>query len=77
MESKLFDLKGKTALITGGNGGIGFGMAVGLAEAGANIIIAARNKTKTDESISSDQLQRIQIVILNGFSRWVKIRLDC
>tara|TARA_B100000123_G_scaffold97395_1_gene71049 strand:- start:204 stop:431 length:228 start_codon:yes stop_codon:yes gene_type:complete len=32
---------------------------------------------KTDESISSDQLQRIQKVILNGFSRWVKIRLDC
>ena len=32
---------------------------------------------KTDEPISSDQLQRIQKVILNGFSRWVKIRLDC
>ena len=52
MESKLFDLKGKTALITGGNGGIGFGMAIGLAEAGANIIIAARNETQTAESIS-------------------------
>ena len=32
---------------------------------------------KTDNSISSDQFQRIQKVILNGFSRWVKIRLDC
>jgi hypothetical protein len=35
----LFNLTGKTALITGGNGGIGGGMARGLAEAGADIII--------------------------------------
>ncbi|KAH6670256.1 hypothetical protein F5X68DRAFT_194510 [Plectosphaerella plurivora] len=35
----LFDLSGKTALVTGGNGGIGGGMARGLAEAGADIII--------------------------------------
>lgn len=35
----LFDLSGMTALITGGNGGIGGGMARGLAEAGAKIII--------------------------------------
>ena len=52
MASNLFDLNGKTAVITGGNGGIGFGMAVGLAEAGANIVIAARNQTKTSESIN-------------------------
>ena len=32
---------------------------------------------KTDESISSDQFKRIQKEILNGFSRWVKILLDC
>ena len=32
---------------------------------------------KTDNSIFPDQFQRIQKVILNGFSRWVKIRLDC
>ncbi|KAJ9145122.1 NAD(P)-binding protein [Pleurostoma richardsiae] len=35
----LFDLSGKTAVVTGGNGGIGSGMARGLAEAGADIII--------------------------------------
>ena len=35
----LFDLTGKTALVTGANGGIGGGMARGLAEAGADIII--------------------------------------
>ncbi|KIH88555.1 2-deoxy-D-gluconate 3-dehydrogenase [Sporothrix brasiliensis 5110] len=35
----LFDLTGKTAVVTGGNGGIGGGMARGLAEAGADIII--------------------------------------
>ena len=31
---------------------------------------------KTDESIYSDQLQRIQKVVLNRFSRWAKICLD-
>lgn len=35
----LFDLRGKTALVTGGNGGIGSGIAQGLAEAGADMII--------------------------------------
>lgn len=43
----LFDLKGKVALVTGGNGGIGLGMAKGLAQAGANIMVAGRNREKS------------------------------
>ena len=42
----LFDLHGKVAIVTGGNGGLGRGMAVGLAGAGADIVIAARNQAK-------------------------------
>ncbi|MFX6911504.1 SDR family NAD(P)-dependent oxidoreductase, partial [Acinetobacter baumannii] len=38
MSNNLFSLEGKTALVTGCNRGIGKAMAVGLAEAGANII---------------------------------------
>ena len=37
--SHLFDLTGKTALVTGATRGIGIGMAVGLAEAGADVIL--------------------------------------
>ncbi len=39
---KLFDLSGRVALVTGGNGGIGLGIAMGLAQAGAAIVIAGR-----------------------------------
>ena len=41
-----FDLRGKTAIVTGGNGGIGLGMARGLAKAGVRIVVAARNAEK-------------------------------
>jgi 2-deoxy-D-gluconate 3-dehydrogenase len=44
---ELFDLHGKVAIVTGGNGGLGRGMAAGLAAAGAHLVIAARNATKT------------------------------
>lgn len=45
--NSLFDLTGKTAVITGGNGGIGLGCARGLAASGASIAIWARNADKS------------------------------
>ena len=48
----IFDLKNRVALVTGGNGGIGLGMAKGLARAGASIVIAGRNKTKAQSALS-------------------------
>lgn len=50
---KLFDLTGRVAIVTGGNGGIGLGMASGLANAGASVVIAGRNKEKSAKAAAS------------------------
>lgn len=48
-----FDLSGRVALVTGGNGGIGLGMAKGLASAGATVAIAGRNKDKAQAALQA------------------------
>jgi 2-deoxy-D-gluconate 3-dehydrogenase len=47
-----FDLKGRVAVVTGGNGGIGLGMGRGLAEAGAAVVVAARNRDKSGRAVA-------------------------
>jgi NAD(P)-dependent dehydrogenase (short-subunit alcohol dehydrogenase family) len=48
----VFDLSGTVALITGGNSGIGLGMAQGLASAGAEVCIWGTNEDRNDESVA-------------------------
>jgi 2-dehydro-3-deoxy-D-gluconate 5-dehydrogenase len=51
--SKLFDLTGRVAVVTGGNGGIGFGIARGLAAAGAAVVVAGRREDKNAEAVQA------------------------
>ena len=48
----LFDLSNRVAIITGGNGGIGLGMARGLADAGASVVVAGRNEAKNAAAVA-------------------------
>jgi gluconate 5-dehydrogenase len=53
IDSKLFDLTGKVALITGATQGIGLAIARGLAQAGARIVINARNAEKLERAVAT------------------------
>ena len=48
---ELFDLSGRVAVVTGGNGGIGLGMALGMARAGAAIVVAGRDAAKSKAAV--------------------------
>jgi NAD(P)-dependent dehydrogenase (short-subunit alcohol dehydrogenase family) len=53
MASKLFDLAGKTAVVVGGTSGIGLAMAIGLAEAGADVVATSRRAEQVDQAASA------------------------
>jgi len=48
----LFDLSGRVAIVTGGNGGIGLGMARGLVANGAAVAVVGRNEAKSAEAVA-------------------------
>ncbi|MHB1104980.1 MAG: SDR family NAD(P)-dependent oxidoreductase [Lutibacter sp.] len=62
---KLFDLTGNVALITGGNGGLGRSIAIGLAKAGASVAIFARNIEKNKKILSELKELGISVLVLN------------
>jgi len=52
-EVALFDLSARVAVVTGGNGGIGLGMARGLAASGAKVVVAARDPVKSEAALAA------------------------
>jgi 2-dehydro-3-deoxy-D-gluconate 5-dehydrogenase len=60
--TKLFDLSGRVAVVTGGNGGIGRGIALGLAQAGSAVAILARNEEKNQRVV--DELEALGVPAL-------------
>jgi 2-deoxy-D-gluconate 3-dehydrogenase len=67
----LFDLSGKVAIVTGGNGGIGLGMARGLAHAGAHIVVLGRNaeKSRSAARLLEDETKARTLVVTADVSR--------
>ena len=53
MATKLFDLAGKTAVVVGGTSGIGLAMAIGLAEAGADVVATSRRAEQVDQAAAA------------------------
>ena len=62
MTSGLFDLAGKVAIVTGGNGGIGLGMARGLADAGASIAVVGRNEAKSQAAVADLEARGVKAI---------------
>jgi len=60
--TKLFDLSGRVAVVTGGNGGIGRSIALGLAQAGSAVAVLARNEEKNQRVM--DELQALEVPAL-------------
>jgi 2-deoxy-D-gluconate 3-dehydrogenase len=66
MTTALFNISGKVAIVTGGNGGIGLGMARGLAEAGADIAIVGRNEAKSAAAVTELEKHGVRAIAVTA-----------
>jgi 2-deoxy-D-gluconate 3-dehydrogenase len=66
MTARPFDLGGKIAIVTGGNGGIGLGMAQGLGEAGAALAIVGRNAAKSEQAIADLKSRGVKAISVSA-----------
>ncbi|QHN03860.1 glucose 1-dehydrogenase [Granulicella sp. WH15] len=66
MGHKLFDLTGKTAVVVGGTSGIGLAMAIGLAEAGANVVASSRRQEQVDEAAAAIEAKGVKTLRLTS-----------
>jgi len=62
--SKIFDLSGRVAIITGGSVGLGRQMADGLAEMGANLVLCARKKERCEHAAAELQAAGVKVLAL-------------
>jgi 2-deoxy-D-gluconate 3-dehydrogenase len=62
----LFDLRQRVAVVTGGNGGIGLGIARGLAQAGADLVIAGRNEAKNADAVAALERFGVRVIGVAG-----------
>ncbi|CCH42831.1 3-oxoacyl-[acyl-carrier-protein] reductase [Wickerhamomyces ciferrii] len=69
MSVNTFDLKGKVALITGGTRGIGSGMAIGLAEAGADVVLVQRDELNQKTKQAIEKLGRKAYIVTAELSQ--------
>jgi 2-deoxy-D-gluconate 3-dehydrogenase len=68
----MFDLSGRVAVVTGGNGGIGLGIARGLAQAGAALAIWARDAAKNEAAVK--ELESLGARALRCAATWATRR---
>ncbi|WP_263381181.1 SDR family NAD(P)-dependent oxidoreductase [Granulicella arctica] len=66
MSHPLFDLHGKTAVVVGGTSGIGLAMAIGLAEAGADVVASSRRAEQVDEAANAIESRGVRSLRLTS-----------